>query len=127
VRVLSGFTIVGMAFCLVTLPLLHSQAPATAPANLSAVAIAPPSGQAPDEATRKITDLVLAGKYVEAQKLTEGLLIAYPNDQRLLKAKALIDSRLAPGGSTSAAPSNVQPGAPSIRGHFREWVGEHKA
>jgi len=63
--------------------------------------------------TRKITELVLAGKYAEAQKLTEGLLIAYPDDQRLIKAKALINSRLAPGGSTSAAPGNAQPNQPA--------------
>ena len=105
-----------LASFLVPIPLfhLHAQTPATAPTNGS-VAVAPsaPNGQAPDEMTRKITELVLAGKYAEAQKLTEGLLIAYPDDQRLIKAKALINSRLAPGGSTSAAPGNAQPNQPA--------------
>jgi hypothetical protein len=107
-----------LASFLVPIPLfhLHAQTPATAPTNGS-VAVAPsaPNGQAPDEMTRKITELVLAGKYAEAQKLTEGLLIAYPDDQRLIKAKALINSRLAPGGSTSAAPDNAQPNQPRTR------------
>lgn len=76
-------------------------------------AVGPPSdpainpgleGQAPDEMTRKITVLVHEGKYAEAQKLTDGLLIAYPNDQRLIKAKALIERMLAPVSSTVAAP-----------------------
>ena len=67
-----------------------------------------PSGQAPDEATRKITELVHAGKYSEVQQLTAGLLIAYPNDQRLIKAKALIEKLLAPAGSANA-PSSNQP------------------
>jgi hypothetical protein len=61
-------------------------------------------GQAPDEMTRKITALVHEGKYAEAQKLTDGLLIAYPNDRRLMKAKTLIERMLAPVSSTSAAP-----------------------
>jgi hypothetical protein len=68
-----------------------------------------PSGQAPDNMTAKITELVHARKYTEAQQLTAGLLIAYPNDQRLIKAKALIEKLLAPGGSTNADPTNSQP------------------
>ena len=35
--------------------------------------------QASAEMTRKITDLVDAGKYAEAQALTTGLLVAYPD------------------------------------------------
>jgi hypothetical protein len=41
--------------------------------------------------------------------LTTGLLVAYPNDQRLIKAKALIEKLLAPAGSTSATPTSNQP------------------
>src|SRR5208282_6525146 len=66
------------------------------------------SGQAPDDVTNKITVLVHAGKYTEAQQLTTGLLAAYPNDQRLIKAKALIEKLLAPTGSANA-PSSNQP------------------
>lgn len=93
-----------------TVSLLHAQAPTIAPANSATAAPAQgPSGQAPDEMTKKITDLVHAGKYAEAQKLTEGLLIAYPGDQRLIKAKALLEKLLAPGNPANAAPSSNQP------------------
>jgi hypothetical protein len=68
-----------------------------------------PTGQAPDDLTNKITVLVHAGKYVEAQQLTTGLLIAYLNDPRLIKAKALIDRPLSPAGSTNPAPAGNQP------------------
>jgi hypothetical protein len=60
-----------------------------------------PQGQAPDDATKKITELVHAGKYAEAQQLTTGLLIAYPSDRRLIKAKMLLDKLLAPSVSTT--------------------------
>ena len=66
--------------------------------------------QAPDDMTRKITDLVNAGKYAEAQQLTTGLLVAYPDDQRLIKAKALIEKLLTPGSSANAE-SESQPAA----------------
>ena len=56
-----------------------------------------PRAQAPDEMTRKITELVHAEKYTEAQKLTAGLLVAYPDDQRLIKAKSLIEKLLSTG------------------------------
>jgi PEGA domain len=57
--------------------------------------------------------LVHAGKYAEAQQLTTGLLLAYPNDERLLKAKALLEKLLT--SPASATPGNNQPtnnGAP---------------
>ena len=118
-----------LASFLVLIPLshLHPQTSTTAPANGS-VAAAPsaPSAQAPDEMTKKITELVLAGKYAEAQKLTEGLLIAYPDDQRLIKAKVLIDSRLAPGGSTSAAPGSAQPTQPASNAGPTQLTGMDK-
>jgi hypothetical protein len=41
--------------------------------------------------------------------LTTGLLVAYPNDQRLIKAKALIEKLLAPAGSANTGPSSSQP------------------
>jgi hypothetical protein len=84
------------------------------------------AGQAPDEATRKISDLVHAGKYTEAQQLTNGLLIAYPDDQRLIKAKALIEKLLVPGGSTSAAPTNSKPAQPAANTNPEQLTGMDK-
>ena len=65
--------------------------------------------QAPDDVTTKITGLVNAGKYAEAQQLTTGLLLAYPDDHRLLKAKALLEKLLAPAGSANATPGSNPP------------------
>jgi heme-degrading monooxygenase HmoA len=60
------------------------------------------ASQAPDEATRKISELVHAGKYAEAQQLTIGLMVAYPDDQRLIKAKGMLEKILAGGGPVNA-------------------------
>jgi hypothetical protein len=86
---------------------LHAQTDAAA-VNTAAAPV-----QAPDDMTRKITDLVNAGKYAEAQQLTTGLLVAYPDDQRLIKAKALIEKLLTPGSSAKAEPESqtAQPAA----------------
>jgi hypothetical protein len=65
--------------------------------------------QAPDDVTNKITDLVHGGKYAEAQQLTSGLLLAYPNDQRLIRAKALLDKLVAPADSAKPTPSSNAP------------------
>jgi hypothetical protein len=90
------------------LPLLHSQTSANAPAEINASAANPaPAGQAPDEVTKKITELFHAGKYAEAQQLTTGMLLAYPNDQRLIKAKAFLDKVLAPGASATCPASTI--------------------
>jgi hypothetical protein len=120
-------TIPALFLGLILISAVHAQTSTTGAANGS-VAVAPsaPNGQAPDEMTRKITELVLAGKYAEAQKLTEGLLIAYPDDQRLIKAKALIDSRLSSGGSTSAAPGNAQPTQPTANPNAEQLTGMDK-
>jgi hypothetical protein len=80
--------------------------------------------QAPDDMTRKITDLVNAGKYAEAQQLTTGLLVAYPDDQRLIKAKALIEKLLTPGSSANAEPKN-QPAQPEAN-NGEEFIGMDK-
>jgi hypothetical protein len=58
--------------------------------------------------------------------LTTGLLVAYPNDQRLIKAKALIEKLLAPGGSTSVAPTNSQPAQPSANANAEQLTGMDK-
>jgi len=118
-----------LASLLVPIPLshLHAQTPTPAPANGSVTAVNPaPAAQAPDEATRKISELVLAGKYAEAQQLTNGLLIAYPGDQRLIKAKALIDSRLSPGGSTGTAHDSAQPNQPGANTNIEQLTGMDK-
>jgi hypothetical protein len=72
------------------------------------------AGQAPDDATKKITELVHAGKYAEAQKLTTGLLVAYPDDQRLVKAKAMLDKLLAAAGSAAPGADSHQPSSNSV-------------
>jgi hypothetical protein len=103
---------------------LHAQ---TAPPEAKSTAAAPlPSGHAPDEMTKKITDLVHAGKYAEAQQLTNGLLIAYPDDQRLIKAKALIEGLLASGDPTSAAPGNPGVAQPLADGNAERLSGMEK-
>ena len=67
-----------------------------APADTNTIAANPiPTGQAPDDVVKKLSDLVHDGKYAEAQQLTAGLLLAYPDDQHLIKAKALLDKLLA--------------------------------
>lgn len=81
---------------------LHAQTVADAPVrNNTSVA-----SQAPEEMTKKITNLVDTGKYVEAQQLTTGLLVAYPDDQRLIKTKALLEKLLASPGPPNATPGN---------------------
>lgn len=68
------------------------------------------AAQAPDDTTKKITDLVNAGKYAEAQALTTGLLVAYPNDQRLIKTQALLKQLLTPVAAPASTP-DVSPSA----------------
>jgi hypothetical protein len=109
-KVSPHFTISGLLLVVIVSAPFYAQTGTTPPSDAKATSTAP-SGQAPDEATKKITDLVHAGKYAEAQQLTNGLLIAYPDDQRLIKAKALIDKLLAPTGSTVATTTTSQPGA----------------
>ncbi len=59
--------------------------------------------------TNKISELVHAGKYAEAQQLTTGLLLAYPDDKRLVKTKALLEELLSNPGS-----ANTNSGANSV-------------
>ncbi len=116
-----------LAFVLLPCPLLLAQTATPAPADADATATTPaPSSLAPDDATRKISELVHAGKYTDAQQLTNGLLIAYPDDQRLIKAKALIDKMLAPGGSASAAPVGSQPAQPAANANAAQLTGMDK-
>jgi hypothetical protein len=80
----------------------------------------PAAGQASDYMTKKITDLVNAGKYSEAQALTTGLLVAYPNDQRLIKTQALLKKLLTPAAAASSIPN----GNPSAQPATDEGAGQ---
>jgi hypothetical protein len=92
---------------LLSLSPLHAQTTTNAPADATAATSVPT--QAPDDVTNKITNLVHDGKYVEAQQLTTGLLLAYPDDQRLIKAKALLDKMLDVASAQPTANPNAQP------------------
>jgi hypothetical protein len=100
--------ILGLCLSLACLASLHAQMAANANAANPASA-----GQAPEGVTDKITALVHAGKYAEAQQLTTGLLVAYPNDQRLIQAKVLLDKLLAAPGSTQPGNAASAPAANS--------------
>lgn len=97
----------------------------TAPTSSDVAPGAPAAGQAPADVTEKITDLVNAGKYAEAQALTTGLLVAYPDDQRLIKAKALIEKSLATASSANAAPESSEPAQPAAN-NGEEFTGMDK-
>ena len=125
-RRLPGFSIWGLSLVLSSLSLLYAQAPSTPAADPNAAANPALASQAPDEMTKKITDLVHAGKYTEAHQLTAGLLIAYPDDERLIKAKALIEKLLAPGSSASAAPVTNQPTQPTSNSNAEQLAGMDK-
>ena len=99
-----------LVLVLASVCLSFAQQLSTLPAAPNTEAASPvPPAQAPDDVTTNITGFVNAGKYAEAQQLTVALLVAYPNDPRLIKAKALIDRLLAPGGSANAVPRSNQP------------------
>ncbi len=116
-------------FCL--LP-LHAQTATTAPADTkTAAATSAPTEQAPEDVTNKLSELVHAGKYAEAQQSVTALLILYPNDQRLIKSKALLDKLLAPAGSANASPgsnptSNVAPAQPAASTNTKPLTGMDK-
>src|ERR1700722_4587620 len=98
---LTKFLILGLTLALMYLPPLHAQTEGSVSADTRPSAASPTTpGQAPDEVMKKLSDLVHAGKYEEAKQLASGLLVAYPTDQRLIKAKTLLDKAL-----VSAKPS----------------------
>jgi hypothetical protein len=85
----------GFVLALIALPRLHAQTVASAPADTKPTAAnLAPAGQAPDDVMKKLSELVRAGKYMEAQQLTAALLLAFPDDQRLIRAKVLLDKAL---------------------------------
>ena len=99
----------GLIIALAVMPVSAQKTASVSGGSNAAITTSAPTGEAPDDATKKIAELVHAGKYAEAQQLTSGLLIAYPNDQRLIKAKAVIEKLLASPGSTNPAPDSYQP------------------
>ena len=113
---------------LIVLASLHAQTATNDPGNAKTTTAAPSTpaaAQAPEDMTRKITDLVNAGQYAEAQQLTTGLLVAYPDDQRLIKAKTLIENLLAPGSSANVALENTHPAQPAAN-NGEEFAGMDK-
>jgi len=106
-RNISKSLVIGFLLALLPVPILHAQpAQGVHPYNTAAAQNAP-AGQAPDELIKKLSDLVHARKYVEAEQFTAGLLVAFPDDQRLIKVKALLDKSLAAEGTTSVNPGNA--------------------
>jgi hypothetical protein len=102
--------ILGFLLALVFLSQLHAQTEGGTSADTRPSTASPTTpGQAPDEVMKKLSELVHAEKYAEAQQLTAGLVLAYPDDQRLIKAKALLDKSLA-AASAKAIP-NADPSA----------------
>ena len=106
---LTKLLIFGLSLVLGCMAPMCAQNASTDPKAASSTANA---AQAPEDMTKKITDLVNAGKYAEAQALTTGLLVAYPNDQRLIKTQALLKQLLTPVAatpSTREASPSAQP------------------
>lgn len=82
--------------------------------STAAPAAAPTAGQAPEDVTQKLSALIHAGKYADAQQLTTALLLAYPDDQRLIKAKGLLAQLLAASASAPNSQSaNSAPNPPA--------------
>ena len=118
--------ICGFLIVFVSLAPLHSQ---TASTDSNAAPGPQSAGLASDDVTKKITDLVNAGRYAEAQALTTGLLVAYPNDQRLIKTKSLLEKLLAPASSTVATPapaSNITPALPAANTNAEQLTGKER-
>jgi len=107
--------LLGFVLVLATAGGSRAQQPTSAPTASNATqANSTPAAQAPDQITKKLTELVHDGKYAEAQKLTTGLLLAYPDDQRLIKAKAMLDKLLAAASSAKPDSNTHQPSNNSV-------------
>ena len=65
------------------------------------------ASQAPDDVMKKLSELVHAGKYAEARQSVTALLILYPDDQRLTKAKTLLEKSAASGDPAAASPAGT--------------------
>src|SRR5713101_2163382 len=100
----------GFILALMCLPPLHAQTEGSTSADTRPSAASPTTpGQAPDEVMKKLSELVLAGKHAEAQQTVAALLILYPDDQRLVKAKALLGKPSVTAGAPSVAPTSNPP------------------
>jgi hypothetical protein len=96
-----------ICFSLLT-PSLFGQT--NAPADTNSIATNQvPASQASDDVIKKLSGLVHDGKYAEAQQLASGLLLAYPDDQRLIKAKTLLDKLIVASNSSQPTNSVAQP------------------
>ncbi|MGC2416957.1 MAG: hypothetical protein WA434_04370 [Candidatus Acidiferrales bacterium] len=100
--------IFGFALVLMVRPPVQAQTAPQAPAN-EAAANPAPAGQAPAEVLKKLSDLIHSGKYADAQQLAAGLLLAYPDDHRLVTAKALLDKAVASPETADTGASANQP------------------
>jgi hypothetical protein len=98
----------GFVLALVVHPSIHAQTTIGAPTAANTT----PASQAPDEVMKKLSDLVHAGNYAEAQQTVAALLILYPDDQRLVKAKVLLDTAYVTAGAPSANPSTSNVASP---------------
>jgi hypothetical protein len=106
---------------------LPAQTPGNVPAAGGAAADkTTPDGQAPSDVMKKLLDLVHAGKYLEAQQLTSGLLLAYPDDQRLIKGQALIAKLLSPADLTSPDLAGNAPGQLGLSANPEALTGMDK-
>ena len=96
-----------VCFCL-ALPIIGvAQTSAPTQGNATSANVSP-AGQAPDDVMKRLSDLVHAGNYAEAQRLTSGLLAAYPGDERLIKAELLLEKSLA-----AASPNTIPRAEPA--------------
>ncbi len=131
-KILKLASCLALTLVLTRLAPLHAQTKASGPADVkSTAANAAPSDLAPDEVMKKLSDLVHAGKYAEAQQLTTGLLLAFPDDQRLIKAKALLDKSLAAASANATtradpAPGNVASAQPAASATTTQLTGMDK-
>ena len=83
-RKTSKFLILGFVLAPIVHPSIHAQTTIGAPTAAANTTLA---GQAPDEVMKKLSDLVHAGKYAEAQQTVAALLILYPTISVSLRPK----------------------------------------
>jgi hypothetical protein len=111
----------GFVVVLIFFPRLRAQTPTDGVPPAAATTNRPPN-----EVTKKITDLVNAGKYAEAQALATGLLVAYPNDERLIKTQALLKQLLAPAVAAPSTPNGNLSAAPAADADSVQLAGMDK-
>jgi hypothetical protein len=121
VEKLTKLFMLGLFLVLGSLASLHAQ---TASSDSNPAPAPPAAGQASDDMTKKITDLVNAGKYAEAQALTTGLLVAYPDDQRLIKTQALLKQLLAPAVAAPSIPNSNPSAQPPTDADTGQLTGQ---